>query len=486
MSASPATTTIDIESQLAAPSRAATRWWLIPSLALAILFLLAVLTVAVVAWRMRQQHHAAVLAVENAVARAQAAGEPVTIEDLYAFHALPSGVTDTTRLWQFALQSFDPKQFTADGKDLPCVGAGDPIKLLPDAADSQLAAAEAFLQKYDNTLTATFAAARADGECRFPVQFEKGWATLLPHVQKLRDLAQLLELNLRVRAARGDIDGAVESLHAMLAVSRSLDNQLLLVEHLVRVRLAGVASAEAEWLINQKQLTDEQLAQLQAHFQALDLHGGLTRGLTGERAMGYNTFYHLSTLKNAGIKLPKEADIPLMFEADGQLARPADCLLQFELLTDTLTASSEPFPQARKRVELVEQRLKKAAGSKNPLERVKYMVTLLVTPAILPAFDSTARGLAKQQALEAALAAERYRLKSGSFPSQLSDLVPDLLAAVPTDPFDGQPLRLINRDGALIIYSVGPNGKDNGGQSGTRPNEPDIVVRIQAKKESSP
>jgi len=64
---------------------------------------------------------------------------------------------------------------------------------------------------------------------------------------------------------------------------------------------------------------------------------------------------------------------------------------------------------------------------------------------------------------------------------QLSDLVPDFLPSVPIDPFDGQPLKMAQREDELLIYSVGQDGLDNGGQDTDprRPSDPDIVVHIK-------
>ena len=38
------------------------------------------------------------------------------------------------------------------------------------------------------------------------------------------------------------------------------------------------------------------------------------------------------------------------------------------------------------------------------------------------------------------------------------------LKAVPVDPFDGKPMRLTALDGQPVVYSVGRDGKDDGGQ----------------------
>lgn len=63
-----------------------------------------------------------------------------------------------------------------------------------------------------------------------------------------------------------------------------------------------------------------------------------------------------------------------------------------------------------------------------------------------------------------AIALKRYQLKYGGYPGSLSKLVPQFLSAVPRDPVDGQPLRYrLNADGTFLLYSVGLNGKDDGG-----------------------
>jgi len=64
---------------------------------------------------------------------------------------------------------------------------------------------------------------------------------------------------------------------------------------------------------------------------------------------------------------------------------------------------------------------------------------------------------------QTALAIERYRLASSRLPDQLSDLVPMFLPAVPTDPFDGKPLRYKKLAKGYIVYSIGEDGADNGG-----------------------
>ena len=55
----------------------------------------------------------------------------------------------------------------------------------------------------------------------------------------------------------------------------------------------------------------------------------------------------------------------------------------------------------------------------------------------------------------------------------------EFLGTPPIDPFDGQPLRMIQRDGELVLYSIGKDGRDDGGLDGQHNFEPDIVVRLK-------
>ncbi len=62
-----------------------------------------------------------------------------------------------------------------------------------------------------------------------------------------------------------------------------------------------------------------------------------------------------------------------------------------------------------------------------------------------------------------ALASERFRLAHGRWPNSPAVLVPAYLSAEPFDPPTGGPLHYKQSGKRLIIYSVGLDGKDDGG-----------------------
>lgn len=72
---------------------------------------------------------------------------------------------------------------------------------------------------------------------------------------------------------------------------------------------------------------------------------------------------------------------------------------------------------------------------------------------------------AAREVMVAALVAERFRLKNGRWPNDLHELVPTFLVEVPKDPCSpGNELRWKVTPTGRVVYSVGLDGKDGGGQ----------------------
>jgi hypothetical protein len=64
----------------------------------------------------------------------------------------------------------------------------------------------------------------------------------------------------------------------------------------------------------------------------------------------------------------------------------------------------------------------------------------------------------------AAIALERFRLAHHAYPAALTNLTPDFVQTVPVDCMDGHDVRYrLNSDGTYLLYSIGHDGIDNGG-----------------------
>jgi hypothetical protein len=90
------------------------------------------------------------------------------------------------------------------------------------------------------------------------------------------------------------------------------------------------------------------------------------------------------------------------------------------------------------------------------------------------------REAAQVAAMRGLIAVERYRMEHEEWPAKLADVVPEFLKKVPTDPFDGKPLKMAKVADGVIVYSVGTDGVDNGGKlNRTTPTVPGADIGYQ-------
>ena len=75
-----------------------------------------------------------------------------------------------------------------------------------------------------------------------------------------------------------------------------------------------------------------------------------------------------------------------------------------------------------------------------------------------------ARDLVGDQMLMMRLALHAYQLENGAYPPKLNVLVPNYVNAIPADPFGGgEALRYKISGKTYVLWSIGPDGKDDGG-----------------------
>ena len=93
-----------------------------------------------------------------------------------------------------------------------------------------------------------------------------------------------------------------------------------------------------------------------------------------------------------------------------------------------------------------------------------YPVLRVMVPAMEKSVHTMYTARAHTGATLIALAAHIQHQRTGAWPASVEELVPHLLPEAPQDPFNpAHPLKIIVRDGQLIVYSVGADGDDDRG-----------------------
>ena len=135
-----------------------------------------------------------------------------------------------------------------------------------------------------------------------------------------------------------------------------------------------------------------------------------------------------------------------------------------------LAARKEAFPERLKNAAVAQQRATETTNG-----------TLLLNNSWLTGYASIisleARCLANLRLALTAVALEQFRAAHHQYPSALSELTPTYSGAMLMDPFDGQPLRYRKQSAGYVLYSVGPNLKDDGGERMNK-NSGDMVFAV--------
>ena len=106
---------------------------------------------------------------------------------------------------------------------------------------------------------------------------------------------------------------------------------------------------------------------------------------------------------------------------------------------------------------------------------------LFLSSGLRAAADVEDRGLMRFDLTKLAFALAAYRTDHQAYPAKLADLAPKYIAQIPKDRFNDGDLHY-SPQGGYLLYSVGPNGKDDGGKGieDRKRGEPwdDIAIRI--------
>ena len=300
---------------------------------------------------------------------------------------------------------------------------------------------------------------------RYPIDCTQGTLTRLPHLSRIKISADLLRDQAMLHTEKGNPAGAAESVQTGLALGRSLKNEPFVISQTTRVGVNYVICDALERCVNRVILTDEQLAALGSSLNQSDDTSTMSRALAGERA-SYVEYFRVSAKVRdvpspSGNPEEEPASLPLtqqdfaltrwtgMFERDFWF-----CLTSMET---NIAVAARPAPESLIMTKLVDAQSLEAKTK-------YYILSRLCLPQYGRVAHRAARDSACLRTAATAMAVERFRLAhQNQPPDSLAALVPAYLKSVPTDPFDGQPLRYKRLEKGYVIYSIGDDLKDDGG-----------------------
>lgn len=339
-----------------------------------------------------------------------------------------------------------------------------------DEFDPNEPATIAFLAREASTI-ALLRQAAALPACRFADDFggSLDLNRVMRNLNAERNVANVLNLQAREAAAHGDGSTAIGDAIAILRMGRQFGERPTIVAGLVAFGIDALGDATLETALPAVTSSSD-LAELRLD-ELPSIPKTFQQALRGEERWGLMLFYDAGP---GNIDTPQTDGMPLQVGfypsgPGGAFVRAfflnSDAYIR--LLNDCQDLIVRPYREARGQLS------KSYEGG-----RAKDLMVSIVYPAIAQVFETCAIGDAEDRCCRAAVAMTRFRLDHGTLPSHLADLVPGYLKAVPMDPFDGNPLRLTVQGDTWIIYSIGPDGIDNGGAQMNR-HKGDVAFKLK-------
>ncbi len=316
----------------------------------------------------------------------------------------------------------------------------------------------------------------------------ESYSTICPHVNVyLKVGGRLLSLRVYQALQDGDSEGALDTLQLQYQLLNAvLERPEGLIEHLAGTALAAIAFENA-WRVLRNPAMDPTLQEeIPSLFpSSSQLYDSLILGLRSEFNMQRRMVrqivsgeMRLKDFDDGSLAKPLQ-NLPI---PKGPLFKPNKTLFLLgsravwyqEKIERMKVSDFRPMPAF---IEPTQPRFERL-DMENAIGRIFY---LIITPAMESTSQSVLKRIAEQDLLRLWLALRRYERQQGRFPDSLDALVPDFLDAIPLDPFDGKPLRY---DAALKrIWSVGADGRDEGGKPPRRSNDRygDIVFGAEGR-----
>ena len=248
----------------------------------------------------------------------------------------------------------------------------------------------------------------------------------------------------------------------------------MLIGFLVGLNVEAQA-CELRWeVLEQRLLQEAELQHLQHELERSDLDAALLLAMRGEMAVGIGALAYLEDVLAGRQQVGKEFKEALSGTSPslrpellralpgGLLSHWKSVVGEVELRHLIQPLKSGGIHAAVQTRDALNQEL---VSKSNPVLHVDYLMVQLIVPAVASISQTALMAQTRQRQALTAVALERAWLKHGRYPTQLAELVPEFLPAVPLDPCDGQAMRYRpTTAGRYVLWSVAFDGKDDAGK----------------------
>jgi len=305
-------------------------------------------------------------------------------------------------------------------------------------------------------------------------------SVLLPHLYEFRKLAYALRWRIWLNVERGRYEDSFNDIKSCYRLGRHLKGDKALVEQLVGMAIEGIATQAIRDILSEHKIEPSALVKLQEDLEHITANEDFVVSLKTERLFMYDELQRCFTDDGIGDGhiYPKRL-LPIMLSQGLCLKESSDLNSLYVIMQilfthpnkqqtqksinrlydyfENLAAKTSTQIHAGDETDIVENRLKQLIGNNIFLETL--------TPAVLRVIEISNRLSVDVDSALAIIAILRYKQDKGNFPESLDELITaGYLKKLPIDPFSDKLLVYKKTEDNFILYSVGLNFTDDGGQ----------------------
>jgi hypothetical protein len=288
--------------------------------------------------------------------------------------------------------------------------------------------------------------------CRFEHDYTAGFNMLMPNLAGLRNMIFILGAKACLEAEAGYPEAAWNLAQTQLRFADALRNEPILISQLVRFASIRLSCRTIQKICEIAPPNPEQYRDLESLLSDYEDRKSLILALDGERLLGGEWAFNLLRSGSPTALASSSGDAP---EFMGVLMRLygafkplslADHAAYLRLIGEYTASAQRPYSPGQQ----------SALDAK--ISRL-YLVTSMILPAIGRVEELYWETIAEMRITRAGMAVLQDKKTEGAFPQTLANLkLKDI-----GDPFSDGPLLYRPSQNGFILYSVGPDQKDNNG-----------------------
>lgn len=363
---------------------------------------------------------------------------------------------DDGEFWEEAIAAFAEVEDLLEGLRVAGVRPSYGLPLYVDFSQYEVSNLQAIYPARDYGSVLAENQKRKERWEEFQVIFAYG--TTLEITSHIRDATRLLHFDTRWAIEQGDAERATRNIEAVLGMSMQMTETKFFSTSLVAfaVHTIGLYMID-ECLHSEVNFSDQQLDRIHTAVKKSRIEDMID--VSTEKLMFLDFVQHFYTDDGKG---------------DGRIT--AEGLEHWSGLSSMLFAPTRKqlTDKANYLYDRLNRVLKDFAGEQ-PSVTLEDLEEIVAESADFPplhgdlqnylnTYHAIIRTRVNAHGVDVALGVLRFERRHGRMPENLNELIGEFLTQIPHDPIDGQPLRYLRRHDGFLIYSVGSNRADDGGQ----------------------